>query len=200
MKFISSGIGTLALGAGFGALTSLINDVSSPYRTTGSRVVNAGWAWAAKVAEVASLLLDVGWAWAGLAVAMGWLVGTRVRGATAGVLALIAATTAYYCIDCILLKEPLAWHWPEMLQWWLASVVFGSALGAVGASIKQPGVLGLLAGLTLPAGAIVQMVFLPPGWGLIVHPAAIWVRVIVWVAATVSIGVIITRFLAAKQH
>lgn len=87
-----------------------------------------------------------------------------------------------------------------MLVWWLASVVFGSVLGAVGASVRRPGVIGLFAGLTVPVGAIVQMIFLPPGWGLIVHPSAIWARVIVSVAATVSIAFIVTRFLAAERR
>jgi hypothetical protein len=200
VKLMSSGVGVLALGAGFGAVTSLVNDVSSPYGVVGTRLVKAGWAWVSKVAEVPSLLLDVGWAWAGLAVAVGWLAGARVRGAAAGVLALIAATAAYACMDSVLREEPLDWYWRNTLFWWLASVVFGPVLGAVGASIRRPGVIGLLAGLTVPVGAIVQMIFQPPGWGLIVHPAAIWARVIVWVAATLSIGVIVTRFLAAKQH
>jgi hypothetical protein len=200
VKLMSSGVRLLALGAGFGAVTSLVNDVSSPYGIVGGRLVNAGWAWVAQVVEVASLLLDVGWAWAGLAVAVGWLAGTRVRGAAAGVLALVAATAAYSCMDSVLREEPLNWYWTNTLIWWLASVVFGSVLGAVGATIRRPGVIGLLAGLTVPVGAIVQMIFLPPGSGLIVHPAAIWARVIVLVAATVSIGVIVTRFLAAKQH
>jgi hypothetical protein len=200
MKLMSSGAGVLALGAGFGAVTSLVNDVSSPYGVVGGRLVNAGWAWVAEVVEVASLLLDVGWAWAGLAVAVGWLAGARVRGAAAGVLALIVATAAYSGVDSVLREEPLGWYWRNTLFWWLASVIFGPVLGAVGASIRRPGVIGLLAGLTVPAGAIVQMIFQPPGWGLIVHPSAIWARVIVGVAATVSVVVLVTRFLAAKRH
>lgn len=199
VKFMNGAIGALALGAGFGALTSLINDVSSPYRPIGSRVVNAGGTWVAKVAEVASLLLDIGWAWAGVAVAVGWLAGTRLRGSIAGVLALLAATTAYYCVDGLLLREPLAWHGPEIVLWWLASVVFGSALGVVGASIRQPGVVGLLAALTVPAGAIVQLIFLPP-WGVLVYTAAIWAQVIMWAGALVCIGIIVTRYLAARPH
>lgn len=198
MKLIKSGIGVLLIGAGFGAITSLINDVSSPYRTIGSRLVNGGWAWVAKAAEVASLLTDIGWAWAGLAVGVGWSAGTRRRGAMAGALALIAATMAYYCVDGLLAG---AFSGQEMLFWWLASAVFGPALGAVGTSIERPGTIGLLARLTVPIGAIVQMSFQPPDGNLPVVPtAAIWTRVIVLAAATVAIVIIIIRFLAADRR
>lgn len=49
----------LAVGGGYGAATSLINDASSPYGMIGIQMVGTGWAWAA---EVASRLLGVGWA------------------------------------------------------------------------------------------------------------------------------------------
>jgi hypothetical protein len=67
------------LGAGFGATTSLVNDVSSPYGELGGRLVRASWTWVTEVAEVGSLLLDVGWAWAAVAVAAGWLARAIVR-------------------------------------------------------------------------------------------------------------------------
>lgn len=158
-----------------------------------------GWAWAAKVAEVASLLLDAGWAWAALAVAVGWLAGGQARGAVAGVLALAAATAAYYCTKSALAQVPLAWSWRSMLYWWCASALFGPPLGAVGASIRRPGVIGLLASLTVPVGAIVQMTFMPPRIFLLGRPAASWALVIVWTAAAVSIGVILIRFFALRD-
>ncbi|MFF3445052.1 hypothetical protein [Streptosporangium sp. NPDC002721] len=147
MKVIRGAAGALALGAGFGTATSLVKEVS--YGMAGSPLVDVGWAWVVKVAEVASLLLDVGWAWAALAVAVavGWLVGACTRGAVAGVLALIVATVAYYCVESALGGQPLAWQWRVMLHWWLASLLFGPVLGAVGAVIRHPGVIGLLARL-----------------------------------------------------
>src|SRR3954449_12877862 len=55
VKITSGAVGILALGAGFGAATSLVNAVSSPYGSRGSRLANAGWTWVAELAEVPSL-------------------------------------------------------------------------------------------------------------------------------------------------
>ncbi len=190
-------VGVLALGAGFGAVSSLSNALASPFTPVGGRIADTGWA---RAAQIASLLLDAGWAWAGLAVAVGWLAGSRARGAVAGVLALISATTAYYGMDSVLRQEPFALYQSEMLFWWLGSAICGAALGAVGAYIGRPGVIGLLAGLTVPVGAAVQMIVLPPGEGILVmSSAANWTRLIVWVAAAASAGVVVTRFLAARR-
>ena len=186
----------LAAGLGFGAATSLINDVSSPYRMIGSRIGDTGWRWAA---EVASKLLDSGWAWAGLAIAAGWLAGTGTRGAVAGVLALLAATTAYYVMDSVLLEEPLASQWGEMLFFWLMSMILGLPLGVVGASIRRPGVIGLFAGLTLPVGATVQMIWLTDNNLPVADPAMDWARVIVWIGSAVVAGVVIARFIAHSR-
>ncbi len=188
---LGSGVVALAVGAGFGAATSLINDLSSPYGMIGSRIGDTGWRWAA---EVASHLLDAGWAWAGLAIAAGWLAGASARGAVAAILSLLAATTAYYGMDSVLLEETFAGYWHETRFFWLASVVLGSPLGVVGASIGRPGVIGLLAGLTLPVGATVQTIWLTDD--PMMTTAANWARVIVWVAAAVGAGVVITRFSA----
>ncbi|MGV9309556.1 hypothetical protein ACWDLG_39845 [Nonomuraea sp. NPDC003727] len=111
------------------------------------------------------------------------------RGAVAGVLALIAATAAYYCLDSVLRDEPLSWYWPETVRWWVASVLFGTPLGAVGASIRRPGLAGLLAKLTVPVGAAVQMVVLPPRESdLIATP------LVVWAAAAMAIGFTVVWF------
>lgn len=63
-----SSVVALAVGGAFGAATSLINNMSSPYGMIGSQIGDTDWRWAA---EVASKLLDSGWAWAGLAIAAG---------------------------------------------------------------------------------------------------------------------------------
>ncbi|MET9342752.1 hypothetical protein [Nonomuraea sp. NPDC003804] len=111
------------------------------------------------------------------------------RGAVAGVLTLIAATAAYYCLDSVLRDEPLSWYWPETVRWWVASVLFGTPLGAVGASIRRPGLAGLLAKLTVPVGAAVQMVVLPPRESdLIATP------LVVWAAAAMAIGFSVVWF------
>jgi hypothetical protein len=108
---------------------------------------------------------------------------------------LIAATTVYYGVDSVIQDGSLAWSWPELLRWWLASVVCGSVLGTVGAYDRRPGVLGLLTGLTIPIGATVQMVVDPPGpGGQIATPAESWARLIVLTAAAVGAAAVIARF------
>ena len=99
MKTLKGIVGGGVLGAGWGAVSSLTNAAVSP--------VGVG----------ASLIANAGWAWAGVAVAAGWLVGARARGAVAGVLALIAMTTAYYGMDSVLRQEPFASYWYEMRVW-----------------------------------------------------------------------------------
>src|SRR5688572_9855180 len=97
-------VGAVALGAAFGAATSLSNAWSHEVGLVDSVRVETGWAWPARVA---SLTLDSGWAWAAFAVAVGWLAGARFRGAVAGALALLAATTAYYALEPLFRGEPL---------------------------------------------------------------------------------------------
>lgn len=74
-------------------------------------------------------------------------------------------------------------------------------LGAVGACIVRSGVVGLLAALTVPLGAAVQMAILPPGLeGALVPAEAIWARWIVWIAATVVTVVVLVRFFSPTQR
>ena len=153
-----------------------------------------------QLAVVTSIVLDGGWAWAGLAVAAGWLGGTPARGALAGVLALLAATTAYYGLDSVLRDESFAVYWPELQRWWLASVAGGAALGAVGAYVGRPGARGLLAGLVVPVGALVQMVTLPPGSGsLIVTLEMRLAQAVVLVISGVVAGAVLVRYVVAAR-
>ncbi|MGI5486992.1 hypothetical protein [Microtetraspora malaysiensis] len=192
----------LAVGAGFGAATSLMNALSDSNADLESRAYTTG-GWS--IAEIMSVLLDSGWAWAGLAVAVGWLV-TRARasrpsslapGAAAGALALLAATAAYSIVDTIRSGGQLPWYESEPLLWWVASVVLGAPLGAVGACVRRPGAIGLLARLTVPVGAAVQMAVLPPGRNEVVQTIG---RTVVWTAAAVSIGFIVVRFLLVERR
>ncbi|XVQ87255.1 hypothetical protein ACQP2K_07495 [Microbispora siamensis] len=193
----------LAAGAAFGAATSLVNALSDSQADLESRAyTTSGWS----VAEIVSVLLDSGWAWAGLAVAMGWLV-TRAgesrraaparRGAAAGALALLAATAAYSIVDTIRSGGQVPWYLSEPPLWWIAAVVFGAPLGAVGACAGRPGVIGLLARLTVPVGAAVQMVVLPPGRNEVVQAVG---KTIVWAAAAAAIGFVVVRFLTERRR
>ncbi|MFB7007972.1 MULTISPECIES: hypothetical protein [unclassified Streptomyces] len=184
-------MGALAAGAGFGAATSLINALSSPYGELGAPLRGTVWAGAAKVL---SLLVDAGWSWAALAVAVGWLAGTPVRGALVGALALIAATGAYYVTDAFASGAET-----EMARWGVAAVPLGLVLGAVGAAIRRPGLIGLLAALTVPVGAAVQMVVLPPRPHPTLTTTIVLAEVIVWTGAVFTAGWVVHRFWAARR-
>ena len=44
------------------------------------------------------------------------------------------------------------------------------------------------------------MAVLPPGFnGYIANPEAVWARLIVWVAAALSVAIVMNRFLLAKR-
>jgi hypothetical protein len=162
----------VALGAAVGLASSLANASTLP------------------AARFAGYVLNAGWTWAAVAVAAGWFVGTRARGAGAGVLALFTTTTAYYGMDSVLRGESLSLYWGEMRGWWLVSILFGSLLGVVGASIRRPGPAGRLAGLVVPVGAAVEMAWIPR-WGGALHPDPVLqlVRIAVWIAAGVAVVV-----------
>ncbi|MFJ7200210.1 MULTISPECIES: hypothetical protein [unclassified Streptomyces] len=185
----------LVTGAGFGAVTSLTNALSSPYSTLGTPLAGTVWA---SIAKVLSLLVGLGWAWAALAVVMGRLARTWARGAMTAALALMAATGAYYLMDASLRDEPLALYWSELLMWWAASVPFGSVLGVVGSAIERPGVTGLLAGLTVPLGGAAQMIALPPRPGLTFTQETVLAEVLIWAALAVCAGWAVHRFWVTK--
>jgi hypothetical protein len=159
-----------ALGVAVGVVSSLSNALAAP------------------AARFASYLLNSGWVWAAVAVAAGWRLSTRGRGAVAGMLALLATTTAYYVLDSILREESVALYWYEMRVWWVVSAAFGSVLGVVGASIRSPGVSGLLARLVVPVGAAAEMVWLPR-WGHTSDPDPMLelLRVAVWIASALVV-------------
>jgi Family of unknown function (DUF6518) len=186
MKHVTAAAISLTLGAAFGAATSLVNRLATPADAGGSPIAGTA---LEPIARVASLILDSGWAWAALAVAVGWLVGEpRARAAVAAVLALLAATTAYSVMD----SQP-----QDLYYWGPASVILGPVLGAAGATIRQPGVVGLLASLIVPAGAVLQIVLTPPGGsGPLVRAEAIWARGIVLAAAALAAALLIHRFVA----
>lgn len=174
------------VGMALGAVDSVVNHVPVWLGEVGTaRAERSGWS---QVADFASLVLDAGWAWAATAVLVGWLVSrhTRpavgmLRGAVAGGLALVFATTAYYGMD--VLVDGGAWWGMETHYWLIGSVVLGPALGVAGALIRRPGPAGTLAALLVPAGAALQMVALPPPPdSLMTQP----VRLTVWASAAVA--------------
>jgi len=110
----------------------------------------------------------------------------------------MAATAAYYFMDSLLRDESLAGYVAETRYWWLASLTLGPFLGAVGASLARSGVVGLLARLIVPVGALVQTIFLQPGLASSSRPAAGWALVIVSAAAVASISLVVARFVTQR--
>ncbi|MEV4096637.1 hypothetical protein [Streptosporangium saharense] len=203
VSFVKVVVGALVLGAGFGAATSLVNAVSYHYADFESEAATIS---GASPIEIVSVMIDSGWAWAGAAVAMGWLVartgvnrpeenraGALAQGAAAGVVALLAATAAYGFADTVQSGGP---YLPEQPIWWVASVVLGAPLGAVGACAVRPGTTGLLARLVVPVGAAVQMAVLPPGRN---ERIVVIGQTVVWTLAAVCVGFVVVRFLARHR-
>ncbi|MET9505599.1 hypothetical protein ABZY42_28400 [Streptomyces sp. NPDC006622] len=189
-------VGGLAAGSAFGSLTSFVNALSSPYAELGTRFTGTVWA---KTAKVLSLLMDAGWCWAALAVGMGWLAGGRALGAATGALSLVAASAAYYATDAYFLGEPFALFAGETLMWSVTGLLFGSVLGAVGATVGRPGLPGLLAALTVPLGAAAQMLVMPPRPHATVTPSVLLAEVVVWTAAVLGAGWAIHRFRVTRR-
>ncbi|MFB9249320.1 hypothetical protein ACFFWE_13840 [Sphaerisporangium melleum] len=193
---------SLLVGAGFGAVTSLANGIALGFADLESRAyTTSGWT----LAEIMSVLLDSGWAWAGLGVAVGWLV-TRAedrrpvalaQGAAAGALALLAAVAAYSIVDVIRSGASSPWYESEPLVWWVAAIVLGVPLGAIGACARRPGAVGLLARLTVPVGAAVQMVVLPPGKNEVIRDIG---QAVVWTAAAATVCFVMIRFLLVERR
>jgi hypothetical protein len=188
--------GVLA-GAGFGALTSVVNNVPGMLGEVGLPRDEQGVAtW---IAEYFSKMLDSGWAWAALAVAAGWLAATRAGplraaliGALTGTLALLAATLAYYGTDTLFAIDI---YWSTSGYWLAGSVLFGPPLGAVGSAVRRPGPVGLLAGLTVPVGAAANMVLFPIWPGLPGEsPSAGWAQLSVLVAAAAGTALVVVRY------
>lgn len=180
----------MAVGAALGAGASVFDNVPLLLSEVGkARADRSGWS---QTAEFASLILDSGWAWAATAVAAGWLVtgGIRpivgaIRGALAGCVALVAATVVFYGVNLMVQGD---FQWAAVRYWWLGSLLLASPLGAVGATIRQPGPAGVLAALVVPVGAALNMVVSPPPPE---SPVAKLVLLTVWGAAATSIVVVL---------
>jgi hypothetical protein len=59
----------------------------------------------------------------------------------------ISSVVAYYAADSERRGETFSLYWSEIVHWLLALVVLAPHLDIVGASMRQPGIVGLLVGL-----------------------------------------------------
>ncbi|MFJ9158988.1 hypothetical protein ACIRPS_19565 [Streptomyces griseoviridis] len=218
-----------ASGAVFGAATSLANALSSPYSRLGapltgtvpgrtakvlSLLLDAGWSWAAlAVLAGAGAGAAAGLGVAGSVRGAGTGTGLRaagpargavagaglgivglVRGAAAGVVSLAVASTAYYAMDTVVFDGGT-----DTLLWVMVSVPFGSVLGAIGAAARRPGAVGLLAALTVPAGAAAQMLLIPPRPHLTVTASIVVAETVVWAGAALGTALAVRRFLLQRR-
>ncbi|RLP84325.1 hypothetical protein EAD89_26575 [Micromonospora sp. BL4] len=135
--------------------------------------------------------------------AVGWLVSSGLRpvvgvlaGALAGGLALIDATIVY---DAVPMLFPFheGFGWGQMPFWLVASLVLGLPLGAVGATIRRPGPVGIFAALVAPVGAALNMVVLPPPAE---SPVAGSVMLTVWGAAATAAVLVLVLALRARRR
>ncbi|RBQ21011.1 hypothetical protein DP939_08125 [Spongiactinospora rosea] len=196
-------VGAVALGAAFGAATSIVNGIAISLHDLESRDYSmSGWSGP----EIVSLMIDSGWAWAGAAVAAGWLLTRRSglgrtaelwHAAIAGALALVTATAAYDLADAVRSGDFHRWYEFGGAYWFVLAVLLGPPLGVAGAYIKRPGVAGLLARLVVPVGAAVQMAVLPPGRNDVVRGIG---QAVVWTLAALTIGFIVVRFGLAERR
>lgn len=156
-------ITSVAVGLALGATDCVANHVAV-WRDE-SALARADRTPVTQAAEFLSFLLDTGWAWAAAAVLAGWLVARRrgrgvVRPALAGCGALLTATVADYGLNAVFDGGPFPA--PAATFWLGHSVLLGPLLGAVGALTRHPGTTGILAGLVVPVGAVLNMAVLPP--------------------------------------
>ena len=185
------------IGVAFGAVTSLVNNVPGMLGEVGMpREEQSTATW---IAEFTSKMLDSGWAWAALAVLVGWLAGrdpalyrAAAAGALTGTVALLLATLTYYGTDVLFGIDMYA---RTTVFWLVRAVAFGAPLGVVGACLRRPGWLGLLAGLVVPVGAAANMVLFPLWTGLDGETtAALWAQRTVWLAAAAGVVLVGARF------
>ncbi|MBF5082627.1 hypothetical protein [Quadrisphaera sp. INWT6] len=102
-----------------------------------------------------SAVLGSGTAWAGLLVLAGWLLRRPGRAAAAGVVVGLTAVAVHDGAGQ-LVGAFGASAWVDDRWWFAAAALAGGPLGLLGAAAHRPDRRGLLARLTVPAGAVLE--------------------------------------------
>jgi hypothetical protein len=199
VRLIPGMFATVAVGAAFGAGTSLINNVPAMLGEVGrAHSDDSAATW---IAIFLSLILDSGWAWAALGFVLGWLTGTPTRlviAAVAGATGLLMATASYYVTDLLFGIDA---DLPTVGYWVIRAFVFGPPLGVSGALARSPGPVGFLAGLTVPVGAAMNTLLFPPGSGVPGESSATaYAELSVWTAAAVGAVAVTLRFVRTQRR
>lgn len=109
----------------------------------------------AALRKTASKVVNAGVVWGGLAILAGWLVSSPWQAIVAGPAASLTALVVHYGAGGLTGWMP----WDSMstnLEWFAAAVVLGPPLGLVGVLARRADLLGLVASLTVPAGAVLE--------------------------------------------
>ncbi|MGA4507818.1 hypothetical protein ACQB6R_02150 [Propionibacteriaceae bacterium G1746] len=101
-----------------------------------------------------SKLANAGVVWAGISVLAGWLVRRPVQAAVAGIAAGEVALLSHYLLGQLMHAPTSVIQGNEI--WLLAAALFGAPLGLMGAAMRRPGLVGTLAALVVPLGAIAE--------------------------------------------
>lgn len=144
----------LALALGL-AVVSLLSNITSEEQLAGrgDGVLTAR--------LVVSLLVNAGTVWAGLMVLAGWLVARPLGALVAGPVSGVGSLLAHYALGEVTGLMP-----PDSIEtntaWFVVAAVMGVPLGLVGRLARRRDLVGLLARLVVPVGALAEP--LVQGW------------------------------------
>ncbi len=133
---------------GLGLLSLLTNITTTAQLEGRDEMLNA-------VRKSATRVLNSGTVWAGLSVLAGWLVRRPLPAAAAGAGAGLLALLVHYGVG-VGLGVLGTGAFSSNASWFVAAVVAGPPLGLVGAAARRTDLLGLLARLVVPVGALLE--------------------------------------------
>ncbi|WP_201464738.1 hypothetical protein [Janibacter melonis] len=138
-------------------------------------------------ARAVLVLANAGSVWAGQAVIAGWLVRRAPAAALAGPAVGLLSLVTYYVLGALTGLTPWS-GLADNLGWFVAAAVAGVPLGLVGALARRRDVLGALARLVVPAGAVLEP--LVRGW---LGDGVLGVAGLVLIVAGLAGGAIVVR-------
>jgi hypothetical protein len=107
-----------------------------------------------------SMILNAGSVWAGLAVLAGWIAYGRLAGPFAGIVSLWCAVLGYYGWGVLAgdrVDVGISGLSGAVRAWSIAALVLGPLFGLAGTLIRRYDIVGSLALLVVPVGALVEV-------------------------------------------
>lgn len=102
-----------------------------------------------------SRLVNSGTVWAGLLILAGWLVRRPAQAMAAGIVAGVTSLVVHYGLG-LLFGMFDGDVWRDNWVWFAAALIFGPPLGLIGAAARRSDLLGLIARLVVPVGAMAE--------------------------------------------